>query len=354
MKRRVNDITADANHIYYNIELVNNTNKAVPCQYQENLTAPIITNGKDYELATVRFVIDGITIPLFFFDDGTYYVALSWNGFSEKTAVAYTPNQSVNGQQTVYSYTAFLQMINTAYATCITALNVASGGTLAAAFPSLLPPYMIYNNQTGMCSLLARTEYTSVGGFPIKVFMNNKLYNFFSNFYINFNGEDNANKQDYEIIIKDLLTTNSRATNLTVPANYLQMDQEFVSLYNWFDIKTIVFVSNTLGVNGEFTSNVNSTNSLANTSSNAGNGPPSTNMITDFAPYYSPDDRSGPRGQLYYTPTSEYRIVDINKDNISQIDLNIFLRDRTGRQYIYYCPVNQTITVKMLFRKKKC
>jgi hypothetical protein len=335
-------------YLYYNFRMVNNSNSSKVAQIYENLAAPLLEDGIDYFVSCIRFVLDGAEIPIFNFIDGAYHVVLSYFDPITSTThdydevVLYDNNDNDFGINAVYSYTAFLEMINAAYALAWTAL--------VGDFPALTggPPYMVYVPATGLCPIFAPITYVTSG---IKIFMNSRLFNFFGNFYRKFYGEGLASFKDYEILVRDLHSTNTNTSNIFIPAGYYMMNQEFNSLYSWFDITGITFLSNTLGIKSEFVPNSNTTNQLS-TNNAAGAGSNVSPILTDFQPYYAIGDSAGPRGYLYYTPSSPWRMINVTKDKIISMDLTILLTDRVGNQFPYYIPPNQSVSVKLAFVKR--
>ncbi len=336
--------------IYYNFNIVNNNNFPIPCAYSDNAVAPLLENARDYLLTVVRFVLDGSTIPIFIFKGNTYTVSCTLNGANVFTlgnpnpylAVEYIPYDRKFLLDTVFSYQAFLEMINVTLKAFHTEmlLTTALGPT---------PAFMDYDATTGLCDLyVPETYYT----FNVKIYFNTALYGFFNNFLSQFYGNDTTYGRDYEIIIKPQETINTKLSVLAIPTGYFRIQQEFSSLSSWFDITSIVFESNTLGVKSEYTPTQNLSKSVLSSNNNAGSGPAVTPLMTDFQPYYDPTDKAGPRGYLYYTPSGPYRLINMDKDKVQQLDVNIKLRDRVGNTYQYYVPPNQSVQIKIGFLRK--
>lgn len=319
--------------LYYNINITNNTNAAVPATTSELLTGPILTNAKKYLASCIRFVLDGSTIPIFHFEDGAYTVTITNGAAVSQQTVMWDP--AYGSDEEVFSFTAFLEMVNTAL--------TAAWGVVHGAFDINSPPYLVYVEATGTCPFFA---LATTAGSTVHYYMNNRLYGFFGNFLSIFNGENTVNGEDYEIVVKNLHSTNASSSNLFIPNGYLMMNQEYSSLALWYDITSIVFLSNTLGVKPEYLSTPNNTNNLT-TNSSAGTGPAATSMITDFQPFIT--DSSGVRGYLYFAATGPWRMMNIQKDNINQIDLTIMLRDKVGNQYPYMLPAHQSVQLKIAF-----
>jgi hypothetical protein len=348
--------------IYYNFNMVNNNGTSVQATTQENLNGPIISNAKDYFLSCIRFVMDGSSIPIFNFKTGAYKVSLTTIGQLTnllaigQATVLYSGQDAEFGLQSVYSYTDFLQMINDAYARAMIALGVAltANGDLPAQRPTTVAPYMVFVPQSGTCPIFIPTPYIGNADprVNIKVFMNIELYEFFDNFYIHKFGESLPSGLDVQILAVDLQGTNLNTQTPFVPPLFFMMQQEYNSLFKWVQYTGITFESNSLGVRPEYipTQNV-SLNSLT-AQGNAGTGPPSTNLLTDFQPYLAPGDSAGIRGYLYYTPSSQYRLINMLKDTISTLDLTVNLRDKIGNTVPYYIPPFQSLQVKIIFAHK--
>lgn len=414
--------------IYYNILASNPTNKPVPFSFTDTLGSPILEDANNYWVSCIRFVLDGSSIPIFFFKDNTYWVSLTHGPTKISKPVVYNPsyNATIYAQQTVYSYQAFMEMINDAYIECFNALVTAypletitaasnpgpnayftvstsptayfvgqkiqvtgcnpaiydgiytitgiftsmfriqtdldsssfpayvNGGTLSAYFQTVAngrgAPIMVFNQATGTCPIMVPQEYADYDS--IFVWMNTTLYNFFNNFWVNFNGDDNADHLDYNIVVRNEVGTNTHAQNLFVPVGYYLMNQESSALYRWYDITTITFVSPTLGTKQEYTPTANKSGDNITTSSSAGSGPNSTPMITDFQPFYQSGDNDGPRGYFYFSPTSMWRFINMINNRVNQISLTVQLRDRVGNDYQYYIPPNQSAQIKIAFTKR--
>lgn len=322
--------------VYYNIIMVNNSPVSVAAESIQSLTAPLLTNATDYVMATIRFVLDGNTIPIFTFkDDTTYYVTMTGPGPSTSSQpVVFDP--AVSATRSIYSYKAFITMINEAWRLAYVAIG-APGGTG--------PPIMVYVEETGTIDFLAPINYNPT----VQCFMNSNLYGFFNNYWSIFLGEGLPSHQDYEIITTSISGTNSVSPYYKVPNNYIVMSQEYQSAFNWFDTTGIVFISNSIGVRPEFIPTTNTSNQLT-TNSSAGVGPSSLPILTDFQPYIN--DPSGVRGYLYYASEGPWRIATLEQEEIRAIQIKIMLRDKVGNMSPYLIPPNQSVQIKLVFMPK--
>jgi hypothetical protein len=265
----------------------------------------------------------------------------------------------------------------------------------------LVSPYMSYNSSTLLISLNAPTGFHSAGftniNQPLKLWFNTLLWVFFSNFYKIYNGNTptaaNANGKNYNLIINTtgnndifIPAENGGMINDT-PLDGFKMTQEFVSLYNWNTLRKIIFETSTIPIRFEqnpatiyrpWISTVTYTigsiitymgsGYLSLQTVNIGNIPNSAptfwqlqntqlvassykSILTDFE--IGQDQGFEARSYAQYTPTSEYRLVDlIGTKPLDNIDLRISYQDIYLNTYpLYINPLNSA-DAKILFRKK--
>ena len=354
-------------YVYYNLNLVNNTDVSQPCQFVQQLNGSILDDARDYYIAVIRFVIDGSTIPIFTYppDDQfgktPYLVTLKVqnppipnpSGIYQ-TYVPYIPDYNSYESRSVYTYQNFVRAINQAFNNLYNDMQLDYNIPVPTPLGSG-PPIMMYNQDKsvpGTCTLNIPEQYVNPTAFPpgkIQVFMNTRLFSFFGNYDSKFYGEGLTNGMDYEILVQNNLGLNVVTYN---SLNYYSAFQEYNSSYLWFDTTSVQFISNLLGVVPEYVPLQNiSTNSLASTS-NAGVGPSSTPLLTDFQPYYGTNDVAGPRGYLFYSPSSQWKFANMARDSINSIDINVILRNRVGEQTQYFIPPKQSAQLKIAFVKR--
>ncbi len=158
-------------HIYYNMILTNNTSDAIPAKFSQTRTEPILEKADDYYVSVVRFFIPSGSIPIFQFKANSYSVTLSYTYNSiEYLAQAFVENPvyttyntetSYDNTQDVYSYKAFIDMINTALENALNratnglrALVEAKGGTLTSN-----APYLVYDPSNELLTLYADSAF---------------------------------------------------------------------------------------------------------------------------------------------------------------------------------------------------
>jgi hypothetical protein len=325
--------------IYYNIIIPNTTNDLVVAKYNQISQVPILNKPDDYFMAIVRFGIPGSGIPIFIFDDNTYFITLKYNGTPFTFPIIYN---NVRSNHTIYSYNSFIDMINTTFQTAFSALK--------AEFPGAPPteaPFMQYNSQTLLCSLYCQTSYDPVvaGESTIEIIFNNILYYFFDNFYTLRIGTQALNKQDYQFVINNvhnnLITSDINNLQITSMNPYYKFQQEYSTLYEFSDIKTISFASCLFPSSPEYAPTVQ--NQILS----------SEKILVDFEPLQSLSDPSGFRGVLQYYANGIYRLINLTSNSpLNTFDLQIYYKDNLGNTYPLEIPRNSSVSVKLAFIKK--
>lgn len=333
-------------NVYVNLTLTNNNPVSVIANINQTFTADLISDPSSYYMAIIRFSMLGVKIPFFIFQTGAYYVTLTYNGTPYSAPVLY-PNQlnpiPAYGNA-IYSYTQFLTYINSAFATAFGLIPMPPAGST--------PPYMLFNQSSGLISLYADGRfYDDTLATPINVYMNQNLYKFFENFYVQFYSENAVNYLDYRFIITNLYNSNTSVLDPTIPANFYRISQEGSNCSRFWQPDKIQFTSSLMGNRPEFTQNPNSGMALTN-SSTAGGGVPTSNTLTDFIPSFPSSDIIGWRTDLEYLPTTQYRLVDLLGNRINQIDIQTYWLDQQLNTYPVYIEPGRSFQIKMGFFKK--
>ena len=335
---------------YYNISIVNNDKVSQLAQFQQILTNQIIQNPEDYYISCIRFSLNTTTIPIFLFKDDSYFITMKYNGFRFSAPVVFTGFTVPQLGKPIFSYQAFIDMINDTFITVYNGLAALTTLPVGAS----QPPYLIYNSQSNLISLYAQDRYDTVVNAtdPVEVFCNTILGDFFFSFWYYFFGENTPTKTDLKWIIKNIHNSNT-TLDPTVPTGYIKMTQDFSTLFNWPNISSIAFKSNLMNVRPEYITIANSTAFLSNSNSNtAGSGIPSTNQITDFIPSLSAQDPAGWRGGLTYVPSAQYRLLDLLGNNQNAIDITIVWKDNQNNEYTLAIPPGGVANIKLAFIKK--
>lgn len=408
------EIFKDDDHVYYNVTIEPFQAGSIPqdtvARFLDNRADPIIDIPEEYHLSIIRFSIPAENIPIFIYpklgtdgsytpDNFYYSVTLSTGGNDYRQYVTYVPCNNILPSTTityyyVFSYTRWLDMVNTALSLAFTALKTANPGVAATR-----APYLLYDETTHLVNLIVQKVYVG----SIDVYMNTKLYDFFDSFNVIYGSYTAANGKEVQIIIQNTLnncfsecpvnlvigTTNASPTitsaglftinldgstvsapgiplnttatfvnantmtlssNATATAtvnaifttsNLLVIRQEYPVLYLWNDLKSIVVTSGAIPTKEEYTSvGQGSNNSFQK-------------ILTDF----EPDIESGTdsKSVIQYLPTAEYRRVDLKgRVPLTTIDLQFYWKTVYQELLpISLVPFSNCITCKILFEKKQ-
>lgn len=361
--------------IYFNINIpfAPNDIGQSPAIFSQQLNLPIVYSPDEYYLAIVRFRVPTAAIPIFiapiqpnlppYFNTNVgngapmiFSVSLSFMGVtSPQTFVNFittTPNAPTSTPLTpahpfidplpfyyIFTYGIFIEMINIAFQTAFTAL----GGMIALPGGSVAP-YLIFDPITERISLIAQTAFYDLAlPTPIEVFSNDFLYAFLDPLPIFFNGFNLANGLDvqYNIYNQNNNFYNPPNAAPAIPPLFYAMTQEFTSLSNWNNFRSLQIVSNTLPIKTEFVPQ-----SLINTGMVA-----SVPILADFVPV----TELGPeaRTNVQFIIDGPWRFINMyGKVAISKIDISIYWTDQLGAQFPVFIPYNQSVTMKLMFIKK--
>lgn len=333
-------------HIYYNVNLYNDTNEKIYARFQEFRSSAIIDSPKDYHLSIVRFQVPARNIPIFIFEEDGYNVTLSYGGDDFTETVVYVPNNTIEpNNMTVRTYQAFLDMINTAFSAAFTALKVAHAGA-----PPTIAPYLIFNAETKLFSLIVEDLYDPVYAMAatIEIYMNYKLFHFFQTFPSIFMGYNNA--KDFQIIAED--THNNFNSFPGFPpvmgVDLLQITQELESIGLWNDLTGLVFTTMNIPVKPEYIPNLE----RQGTSSSNNN----IRILTDFEP-----DRSGTSGEptsalsYQFYPQGPYRFIDmLGEQPLQTLDCQVYWRSKNQTLHPLRIDPGDVFTLKMLLQRKGC
>ena len=395
---------ASPDQIYFDITVSNlqSTNTEPPVFYfNEQRSSPFLMNPEEYYLSILRFTVETGTLPVFIpviqpaqgnRDLTIYSVELNWT--DPATSTFYTsgqtflkfypqnkaaplppaPNATTNGIQNnaggyynVYNYSVIALLVNAALQTAFAALQavVVAGG---AALPSGFAPVMTWDSSSDSAVL-----YFDVAGYntyfpasaypvppavyaPIKMFWNAPLYGLFPSFPVEYLGYSSA------LVGKNFLFTpinvgglnNGIITPYPVPTFPLpatwtstQVYQEYSTIANFSPIVGLVFTSNTLPIQP----NQVSTPVVYNNAQQivlGGTNSDFANIITDLV-----SDTGQYKPNLVYNPTSEYRLITLYGNRpLSNIDIQVFWRDKFGKLNPFRLASGEAITIKVAFLKK--
>ena len=249
-------VQKDDNHLYYNIDLVNNetvdNNKDDPqVKYSDYSNVPLLEDASDYYFSIIRFQLNGIgkNIPVFIpkivadqsdINKTIYQVGLMYNyryaniiqkqevkvlniSFetqNKMTPPPKTPNDYSNNYYFVYTYSHFIKLVNDT----IKLINDELFERVKTSHPNTSlniitdsfkpePPTIYYENQSQMFKLyLDKMAYgrktdsfkwdtldvdKHLVDIKARLFFNSNLYNLFANFHHHYLGGDLKNNIEY-------------------------------------------------------------------------------------------------------------------------------------------------------------
>jgi hypothetical protein len=429
----------DDSHVYYNAIITNtSTTDIAKASFQEFRSDPIIKTPEDFHLSIVRFAIPGEYIPIFIasIQPGpspygsnsnpnltNYSVTLSYYSDDGKTVTATNAQKYITfvpqdndrptpsrwdsagillnyGYYSVFSYQAFIDMINTALAGAFSDLVTAVGPVGVAS-----APFFVYDQNTQLIKLIAEKGYAAPASTAtgyVHIFTNTLLSSFLETFQQVYNATNSPAGRDTQYIVKNNKTnthtlnfgpiaigttntstaitsaalfsaymnggtisasgvplnatatynntssmtlSNAATATATVNAvisnnNFYIMSQELPSLFLWSSMRSIVITTGTIPIKSEYIPNL-SQGSIAD------NFVP---ILTDFEPQQT---GGNDRSLIQYVPTAEYRLIDLKGYTpLVSIDLQIFWQDKQLNRYPIYLPPLASADIKFMFRKK--
>jgi hypothetical protein len=369
------DLENQPTHIYYNLNLINNSvsGNTAPQQLvftdSRNGTA-ILTYPKHYYASITRFSIDtgADAIPVFIPSIDTtqtlvnktvYEITLSYKTSNFTQAIIYvptdttqpTPRSPLGGVDYtttyyyIYSYQKWVKMINTALAAAVTGLNAASIADGNGALPSLNVPFVEIDpiNLTMLINA-DQAVYAETLAFPVQIYFNTAFFNIMTFFQYTRYGVSALFGKNY--LLNVYLNNNTTTIGGIV---YLQMYQEgsCMSLLN--PVQSIVITSNApnyseiIGIPSIFNSTTNFQNPF--------NAPNTSPIFTDFQVPITALDSYRP--SIFYNPTGEYRLCDMQSTSpIYNIQLFVYWMDKFGNYHPILLPGGCSANIKIMFRRK--
>jgi hypothetical protein len=252
-----------------------------------------------------------------------------------------------------YQFQYFLELINGSFLLAMNSLIANTGGALSPLFTAK-QPVLTWDVTSSKAILQAQEQYFNQSqAARVKIYMNPPLFALFNSFpSLNFGTQGVTLGRNHQLLVADYQGINTilLPTNVTPPATqtvYTQMFQEFSTIDTWTPVASIVFTSNTIPI----ISNQLSAPLIFNngqTSTGIGNNANFAQIITDFQ-----TNQQVFKPNILYTPTAEYRRIDMTGNMpLTNIDINVYWRDKLGQLVPFLLPSGATATIKFLFEKK--
>jgi hypothetical protein len=353
-----NIYSTDADHIYYDINIVNHNEKytPIPLNFTEVRTQPFLDIPSNYYCSIVRFELSTPNLPVFIphiqqgqndinrtvykfnIDDFTTNMSQHVSYIPSNTVPEFIHSPFVNQDLSttyyyVYSYSLWCDMLNNTLRGLMFLVN-----------PTIKPPFFKYDSSTSLFSLYIPCDANGVA--LINLSMNTPLQLLFSTFPYDFNGYDALNNKNYTLKPVNFDKSNIQTIS---GVTYLEVIQEVTTIASMNPISSVVFTSLTLPI----VSSLQGSPQLPNTNNslfNSGNSNLS-NTITDFiismgnGNYYKPS--------IEYTPEAEYRLISMyGSSPLTNLDITVGWKDRYNNIRPFMLDHSMYCTIKILFRRK--
>jgi len=315
-----------ADNVYYNF-LIKKSPSSV-YQYvaeREIRNVPILENPNDYEVAVARFTLPTNAIPIFVWKGDTYFqVTFTFASTIVKKYCVWQPSSTGGGfnERSIWVHQAFIDIVNKALLDGFTELK-----TLEPTCPATEPPFLTYNSRTQLLTWNMEQVY----GDTTKVFFNSKLYLLMPSFRV-FN-DYVGGEYIYQMISKDL----GGGINSTVinGKNYYSTKQEFVTIGIWKDFKTIIFETDNIPIDSEYT--------MAQANDYR-------RVLTDFEMVQGALQE---KQIVQYYPRAEMRWYNfVSSQQMRTMDIKIYWADKLGNAYKFYVDSDFVFTLKLYMRRK--
>lgn len=354
------------NLIYYNSTFVNETPFIQRASITETRTSPILKNCSDWIMSIIRFDVDCRTIPINLPQTTgpapsppypvkssytTSFITLKYLGIYYTQQVVYTetasPPYPLMTQATIYNYQKWLDFVNIAAAAAFIATGVVGS-----------PPQFIYNPETGLINLYIDKNFVpSQVVNPITIFFNYDLSSYFQNFQYDVNTEISLNPlYGFRLKINDANTIvepniGSRQglpiSVQTIPNTLYMCEQTAKGTAAWSSLRSIILSSTLLPIRAESIPNLNGT------SSNQYLGDNLFPIISDFVVPLEATVTDF-RVVNIYLPTGQYRYLDlVSSQPLTTVDISIYWSDFAGNIYPLFIDPQSSMSVKILFQKKR-
>lgn len=333
---KVNTNSDSEDNIYYNVRLLNNTNKdVIPAVFSENRVVPIIEDPSKYELAVVRFKVPSETIPIFRWIDDKYSITLSFGGDDFTEYLPWIPkalptdNKFLYGKA-IWSYQSFLDAINLAFKTAFAKLILTH-----PAAPPTEAPFITLDTATSLMTLWTEKLYEESTN-TIAIIFNYDLFAVLPAFQVDrINIPPPSMGASFNIKFQRMKVKDNYNNSTTYNGKpYYKFQQEYSTLALLNDFVSITFESDSIPVEPELL-------------------PAQTNIVRRIITDFEPLDGINDRQSLQFYPQGPLRYYDLKSSYpLHKVDIRVFWVDRKGDQFPIYINRDEVLTLKLQFRRK--
>lgn len=363
--------------LYYTANIRKASHEAIddnrPLQFVDIRNEAILDKAENYELSIVKFSVDTPSLPLYIAEiqpnqpdpfKTIYAVNLSYTTGLVETflaapiSVEFTqrdftdaapnpPNQNQNGLQSVtraynsYSYNDLVDDINDALEKAMADLVLLFPG-----LASIDPPVITFDCDTNKATICARQDSYAEGlGNKISVYISKSLYPLFSSWPVDKYPVSNK-RSEYRIRFKE--NKKNVEENCFGIHSAICICQEYETTQAWAPYTSLVFSTNLIPCQTEYLSPpiIYENGSLRPANANLNNY---FGIITDIS-----TQETSMRSNLLYLPTAEYRFVSLfGNQPVFKLDFQVYLQTKLGFLVPFVLHANSSVSIKVLFRKKK-
>ena len=376
-----------SDHIYVDLNAFNasTANKNQTLLLSERRNGAFLFDASQYYMSVARFYLENPRFPVIIptvdlAQSGTtdvnkliYEVSMEYFNGSSTTLVssrlafvpddlnASTPTYSslttkdltFNKYYWLYSYDSFLEILNTALKTCFALVPNNYYTTQNTTTPNV--SVVMSDISTHQFVISAREEFddssptTALNGTTnkkIRLYFNSPLMALFSGFRSIITSDNRNRVRLYNS--GDNMTASKTVGGITYPG-FISLLTDIPSTNLWNPVQSIVFTSGTIPVS----QNLIGANQVFNPPSGfeaSGSNSNVSPIITDLQIPFEPTNTYRP--YIYYTPTP-YRLIDlISNNNLTDLSVEVFWKDRFGGIHPFELLPFCSVSMKLLFRHK--
>ena len=339
-------------NVYYNVSAFNNTEFPKILKIEDTRSQYILDKPENYRMSLIRWTVNTVSIPLFFFKtinddriniDNTFYRVKLSDGIVSSTANVIFVKNNINpiGDTGVYYIQDFVNWINSA-------LLVAYNNPPSPWDVSFVsPPYIFYNQDTKSIGVIAQQEFYTGS---LSLFVNNNLHSFFPSLAIVVAPTTNLSSSWTTTFAKisigptknNLITFTNPIQIGAVPKQCFEMYTPQNTTYIWNSLKSIIFTSSLIPCTAEYIQNKD--NTITNKT---------FNIISDYEVTIDNPTNSTSRTWFQYN-AQIYRYIDLfSTQPLNKIDLQVYWSDYNNNIYPLYSDPGTFISAKILFERKK-
>ena len=198
-----------------------------------------------------------------------------------------------------------------------------------------------------------------VSGDPMRIFMNDRLYELFAGLpcrYVSSSGSLNyrlnvIDRYFNKVKQESYYYPSGSTTPSTITRIVILLNQELTSIALWNPVASIVFASSLLPIVPTQTSAPKDIGNQSNNLISGGNNSNLLPILSDFS--IAVDSNNQYRPMVEYNPGAEYRLIDMNSTtNLNRLDIIVYWKDRFGGLHPFQLQPGCAASVKIMFRRK--